>query len=363
MKLKKFAAVALATVMGVSALTGCGLNKNDTIATLGEVEVKAGTVNFATKLLQYFSDDFYTMYYNEDYWTSDASNGEGTNFDTLKKTALESVHAYYTLQAHMDEYKVTLSSEDEKMIKDKAKEFVEANKEEVLKEMTADLETVEEYFRLALTYQRMYEEIIKGADTEVSDEEANMRAYSMVAIDTTGYYNSSYQYIQYSEEESKNQSEKALYIATETKAGKKLEDVAKEKEVEVSNGTYAADNTTLPEDVKKALDELEVGKCSEQIKVNGKIYIVRLDSEKDEEATENNRKSIIQKRETEFFQSKLEEMQKDDGWTVDEKVLGKIKFSCHFTAVNPNASKDSETESETQTETESQTESQTETQK
>ena len=34
MKLKKFAAVALATVMGVSALTGCGLNKNDTIATL-----------------------------------------------------------------------------------------------------------------------------------------------------------------------------------------------------------------------------------------------------------------------------------------------------------------------------------------
>lgn len=343
MKFKRLATVAMAAVIGASVLSGCGVKNDEIIATLGDVEVKAGTVNFMSKMSQYMADDFYTMYYGENYWTqSSSSSSSETNFETLRKSQLDAVHSYYTLANHMGDYNVVLSDEDLAQIKKSAKEFIEKNSEDALKEMSGETEFVEEYFRLRLIEQRMYDEIIKGADTEVSDKDANMRGYSAVTIGISTYYDENYQVQKYTDEEVKELKDKAAKIVMEVKAGKKLEDAAKAVELEVEKDAYAADDSSLPEDVKKKLDSLKEGETSEIITTDTTLYIVRLDSETDKKATEEKRESIIKERQDKFFQDKLEEMQKNDGWTVNEKVAKKIKFTCHFTSVDPNAEPESE---------------------
>ena len=149
MKFKRLTAVAMAAVLGATVLTGCGVKNDEVIATLGDVEVKAGTVNFMSKLSQYFADDFYTMYYGENYWTQSATSG-GTNYDTLKNSQLEAAHAYYSLQAHMGDYNVVLSDEELAEVDRAAKDFIAANSQEALKAMSAEEEYVKEYLRLTL---------------------------------------------------------------------------------------------------------------------------------------------------------------------------------------------------------------------
>ena len=60
MKFKRLTAILLAGVMTASVLTGCGINKNAAVATLGEQEISLGVVNFICRYQQAVTDDLYT---------------------------------------------------------------------------------------------------------------------------------------------------------------------------------------------------------------------------------------------------------------------------------------------------------------
>ena len=52
MRAKRWSALLLSGVMTASMLTGCGMNKNETVATFDETEVPLGVANFAARFLQ-----------------------------------------------------------------------------------------------------------------------------------------------------------------------------------------------------------------------------------------------------------------------------------------------------------------------
>ena len=171
MKAKKVIAMLLAATLSVTAFTGCAINKTATVATLDKEDIKLGLVNFMIRYQEAGYDDMYIQYMGEGYWDKTVS-GNNTVLETWKKNAIEEAHELYTLKAHQSDYDVEVSDDEKKEIKKAAEKFMKANSDDVIDEMSATEEIVEEYLELRLIKSKMYAAIIKNADSSVTDEEA-----------------------------------------------------------------------------------------------------------------------------------------------------------------------------------------------
>ena len=212
----------------------------------------------------------------------------------------------------------------------------------------ADEDTVEELLTLYTIRSKMQKAIEAEADTNVTDEEANERGYTMMTISTTSHQDDSGNTVEYTDDEKKQLKETANKIEDAVKNGKTLEDAAKDEDQRTTTGAYASDDSTLDTSVKKALDDLKEGETSDVIETDSALYIVRLDSETDKDATEKNRQNIIDKRKSDHYNEVLEGWQKKDGWKVNKKNVAKISFKNSLTQQDPNASTETQTSTETQ---------------
>jgi foldase protein PrsA len=192
------------------------------------------------------------------------------------------------------------------------------------------------------------------ADTNVTDEEANMRAYSMVEVATDSYQDDNGDTVEYTDDEKASLKSDVETMVEELTAGEDatLETVAAAHGYEVTTETYASDDSTLDEEVKNALDALKEGETSGVVETDSALYVVRIDKDTDEEATESNRESIIETRKSDHYDEVLEGWQKDDGWKVNDKAVAKISFHNSLTQQDPNASTETESDTEIATEVE-----------
>jgi foldase protein PrsA len=351
MKIKRITAFCLAGALTASVLTGCGINKNAAVATFADgTVVPMGVANFIMRYEQASMDELYRQIMGDDVWSQDLYGTGSTLADNVKDSVMDSLHEMYTLKGHMEDYGVVLSDEETTAISDAATTFMEANSAETLKELGATQEIVEEMLTLYTIKSRMYAAIIDFADTDVSDEEANMRAYTMLSFSTSGSYDEDYNYVELTDAEVLEIQEEAEAIYAEITTPADLESVAEEHDMSTTSGTYAADNTSLADEVKTALDALNEGELSEIVTTDSGFYILRLDAETDEEATESNRESIIEDRQEELYDEVLEGWQEDDGWTIKTRQLAKIEFKNTFSAPEEESTETEETESVEDTE-------------
>lgn len=332
MRLKQLAALVMAGALTASMLTGCGINKNATVATMEDGDVSLGVANFMCMFEQASNDEAYRSYGGDDVWTTDLFGTGSTMEESVKDNVMDTLHNMYTLKAHMDEYDVEITDEEQAEIKKAAEDFIAANDKDTLKELGATQDIVEEVLTLYTIQSKMYEAIIADVDTEITDEEANMRAYTMAKIQYDGYYDESYQFVSYTEEEAAEKKESAEAIVSAVEEGTDLETAATDNGCTTSTGTYDADDDVLDEEVKTALDGLSEGEVSELITTDSYYYIVRIDKETDEEATEENRTTILEERKSELYEGKLEEWQEDDNWKIKQRQFDKIEFRNQFTA-------------------------------
>lgn len=343
MSIKKITALLLAGALSLTALTGCGANAEDTVATLGDEKVSFGVTNFLMKYQKASVDDMYAMYGMD--WDMDLYGNGVTMEDDFKDSAMQLMHDLYTLKDHMDDYEVELTAEDETAIKDAASAFLAANSQEAIEEMGATQEIVEEVLTLYTIQARMYNAIIADTNREVSDEEANMRGYSMVTINLDGKYDESYNFVEYTDAEVAVLRESADRMS-ELLLGKSLEAAAEELGFEVTTGAYAKDDATLSEELLTAMDNLKEGDVSKMIETDSALYFVRIDTDTDVVATEGNRQTIITEREAALYEKVLTDWQENDSWTVDEAMVDKIDFHNLFTQIEESTENVENTESE-----------------
>lgn len=332
MRTKRWTAAVLAGVMAASMLTGCGLDKNETVATFDETEIPLGVANFAARLRQAGYDDFYVAYFGEEVWSSDMY-GDGTTMqDNVKEGVMQTLFDMYTLEAHMVEYDVELSDADKAAIADTAAAFLAANDDKALKALGADEETVEQYLTLATIQSRMHDAIAAEADTDISDEEANTGTYSYARISKTTYADANGNSAEYTEEELTELASTVGMFDTEAKAGT-LEDAAEKYGYSVLTGTFTADNDTLDEAVLTALKGMKDGEVSDVIDTESAYYVLRLDAKTDAEETEKTRQSLIDQRRSDHYSEVLAGWEAEHTWTVKEKVWAKVEFDNLFTTI------------------------------
>ena len=330
MKTKKMAALLLSGAMLASVLSGCGgVDKDAVVATLDGEEIKLGVANFAARLTQANLDDIYAAYFGDDVWSTDLYSSGSTTQESVKTNVISDIKEMYILKNHMDDYNVSLSDEETSEIADVAAQFIADNTQEALDQLGATEDIVEEYLTLYTIKTKMETAIKADADTDVSDEEANERGYSYVKIDTDGYTDDDSNYVEYTDDEKAELETTAQALAEACQDD--FDGAITDAGYTVSTGTYAADDESLDEEVVTALDALSEGEVSDLVTTDSAYYILRLDTECDEEATETHRQEIIDDRQTELYDEVYGGWEDDADWNLDEDVWATVEFKDLFT--------------------------------
>lgn len=333
MKSKRTMALLLtgAALMGMT-IGGCGNQIQDdaVFATLDDTTVTMGVANFFAKYEQAMYDPAYTAYFGEDMWSRDLSGSGKTMTEEVKEGIAEQLQTMYLLKAHMGDYDISISDEEEAAITKAADDFVAENSAEAIRQVGAEnKENVTEMLRLYTIQKKMHDRIIQDADTEVSDEEAAQRTFSYVRINTDSHTDEESNSIDYTDEEKEALKQTAESIASAKDFDKAVTDAG----YTVSTASYGSaedENASFDKAVLEAADALKEGKVSPVVETENACYVLRLDSEHDEEATAAKKESLISQKEEDYYNDVIDGWKEKSTWTVNESEWEKVVFEERF---------------------------------
>lgn len=354
MKIKKVTAVLLAGAIASSLmLGGCGnrINQDDVVATMGDQEISLGYANFVAHYNQANYDTMLASYYGEGYWTDEAyadENGQ-TMEESVKSYIMEDIETSLLLEAHMSDYGVEISDEEMDSISAAAQQFMEDNSQDAIEAMGATEEYVEDLLYYETVKSKMTDAIEATADTNVTDEECARRTFSYIQIDLEGYTDDSGSYVSYTEDEIAELRERIPGIVEQAKSD--FDGAAEANSYTVSTYSYGQDEASeedggFSEEVIAAADSMSEGEVSDAIEADGDCYIIRLDSENDQEAAESAREDIISERQQAKYTEVTDAWKEESDFDLDEKAWAQVRFSDIFSTVSDEEETDSSTSEE-----------------
>lgn len=193
--MKKALVIGTSLVMCVASLTGCGnkINPDDIVATVGDNKITLGTANFFARFQQASYETFYAGMMGttgEEMWNQIDESGKAYD-ETVKEGLMDNLTSMYIIRDHAEEYGVSLTDEEKAAIDKTADEFIKANSEEVLNDITASKESVAEVLELMTIQHKMNAPLMAEAketaeklkDTEAKEDEESSEAEDQAAID------------------------------------------------------------------------------------------------------------------------------------------------------------------------------------
>lgn len=345
---KRTAVAALAGVMTVGMLSGCGSKELDgtkTVATVDGTEIPMGVVSLYARQQQKQTIEMYLSFLGsaDNIWDQTADEETGDTYgDQAVTTALESIEKMYLLKAKAADYGVELTEEDEAAIADAASEFMAANSEETIKELGVTEDQVKTLLELQTIDNRIYDPIVAEGNITVSDDEANQSGFTYVSISTSGD--------DLTDEDKEAKKEQAQEILDKMKEDPTADMSEIAKAVDESYSAVEGNFTTkesededsqssaYPEEVLEVLRGLSEGEvASDIIETDTGYYVVRFDQMLDEEATESKRESLQSSKERTYYTETLTQWLEDAEVEVDEKVLKTLEITDKHTFTAPTA--------------------------
>ncbi len=328
---KRIAALILAVLMVAATFVGCA--KKVDVSKYGTTEViKIGGQSVYLDELNYYVR---TNQY-EDEKNDILKNSGVTKWDqeinyyniiiyTLKEDLLfESVaelRQVYVLSAQAAKKNITLTADEQVKVEAAAKEFLAGDEKLASYVNLTEARLVEILTRNALA-NKMYQDVIKNVNTEVTKEEALK-------------YDVSYIYITKDKLAKIKDLDKdatpetvAKKIVERVNGGEKLADVLKDYKdgLEATAATMAdGENGTT---YGKTAEKLKVGEAGyNEGSTEGTYYLVVRDSDYNEKATETNKETIANKRLADEFKKVYTEWEKATAFDPDYKMIEKLPVS------------------------------------
>ncbi|MCR5785324.1 MAG: hypothetical protein K6G40_06770 [Eubacterium sp.] len=350
--MKRFLCLAMSMVTALClTLTGCGSVSDDTtVATLGDTNIPYGVANFYVQYMQSLYDSYYLDYYGDSMWSSDLTGEGSTMEEECRADFLENIESFYRMDAHAEEYGVTLSDEELEAIDAAAEQFMEDNSETAIKQMGATKEIVAEYLRLATIESYMFDAIYAACDTEITDEEAACRTFTYIELSLEGETDESGDVTELTDEQIENLKEEAEAIIAGTGTND-LETMADIYGAETATYSYNEGDDGMDEAVLAAADELSEGEVYETyVETDTALYIIRLDSEYDEEASADKKTELQDEADQAYYEEVYAAWQEEVEFNVVEKVWKKISFAHLYTYISSDESGDASGDSSGDTE-------------
>ena len=336
MRGKKLTACALVAAMAASvALTGCGssIDQNAVGATLNGEDISLGLMNFIARYQQAVTDSAYQTYYGAGMLSTEmwSTEHDGTTMeDSTKDSVLDMIETIYLLEDHMEDYGVEIRSDEMASIQEAAQQFMSDNSSKAIRQMGATQEYVAEMLRMYTIQYKMQNAIYDASEITVTDEEAAQRTFSYFTVSATSGTDEDGNSVEYTDEEKEAFAQEMETIAAAAKED--FDGVAEEHGYTVSTYTYGADETTMNEAVIEAADALKEGVVSDLITTDTSYYVIRLDDEFDEEATEQEKETLLNQRKSEEYTEICDGYKEEATFEVNEDEWAKVKFDRLFGA-------------------------------
>ncbi|HJC92593.1 MAG TPA: peptidyl-prolyl cis-trans isomerase [Candidatus Mediterraneibacter excrementigallinarum] len=327
---KRAAVLAMAGVFGTACMTGCSgsLDTDAVVATVGGEDVTLGVANFYARMQQGQYETYYAGMMGttpEEMWSQEYTEGT-TLEDETKDGVLEMLEDLYVISQHADEYEVALTEDEEKAISDAAAQFDADNTDEAKEAVSGYRKDVEKLLELLTIQNKMEKPMKEGVDEEVSDEEAAQKSMQYVYFPFTTTDDSGNS-TEMTDEEKEDLRSAAQDFDDQVKDGEDFESAAESADVEVRTTTFDSESTSPDADLIAAADALEAeGDVTDVIETDSGLYVARLTSLLDRDATDQEKQNIVEQRRQDQYDSLLEDWRDAADITVNEKVWAKVDF-------------------------------------
>ena len=334
---KNTTVAALAGVMAIGMLSGCGEKKIDgekTVATVDGTDIPMGVLSLYARSSQAQTVAMYKSFMGsaDNIWSQvvDEESGE-TAGEQAKGQFLEQVELRYIMKEKAADYGVEITSDEETAIADAAAQFMTDNDEETLKELAVTEDQVKTYLELETYKKKLDQPIRNEAEVDITDEEAQQSSFSYVSISISGD--------DLTDDDIATRKEQAQEILDKLKEDPTADMSETAKAVDDTysglTGTIFA-NDSDDEDISNSYDDavvealrtLKDGEVyGELVETDSSVYVLRMDKVNDEDATASKKESLENTKRSEYYSETTQKWLDDADITVNDKVLSALTIT------------------------------------
>ena len=307
--IRKKLAVLLAAAVMAGSFSGCGLMENTeivfTTGLSGEQLFKIGKSVCTLPEAMIYVMDYQRQYegvYGVEMWEHDFGGITFENY--VKDTIVDQLASMKAITLLAGDYEVSLSSDEEEKVSQAAEDYYGALTEEQIEYMDLELKDVESLYRDHALSGKVYEEITKDVNTEVSDDEARIITVQQIRLDS---------------------AETAQSVKEQLDEGRDFAAVASSYSLD-SQVTYTFGRGEHDAAYEEAAFALENDQVSDVIETEDGYYILKCVNNFDQEATEDNKVTMVEKRRDELFESVYEKLVADTPSQFNSRLWEKVHF-------------------------------------
>lgn len=302
-RIKRLLWLPVILLLEVFLLTGCDKNKTKIVFTTGfdeDVVFKIEDISCTKPEIMIYlvnTENIYDEVFGEKIWKVPYENGDVES--RYKETILARISQIKAMNLYAKEIGVSLNEEEEKNIDLAANKYFSSliNEEKQLFNVSEDL-LYNMYAEFAIA-NKVYEEVTKGVNPEISDDEARTVTIRSILIKTYTIDENGNK-IQYSQKMKEDAMKRAYEISARIKAGEEFE-ILEADYNEDEKSSYSFSRGVMPKVIEDAAFNIDEGEVSDVIESEYGYHIIKVISNFDEEQTDINKQAIVEKRKEEAF--------------------------------------------------------------
>lgn len=303
--------LAISLVLAMLAATLCGCRIGDTQYIFYQKKVNSKTV-FSVNDLQcttkeakiYFCNyrNIYGNAYGVDTWEHLPNTADLEHY--VKQVTLAELSRVFCMTLLAQQQEFALTEEETERVNKAAQEYYSSLNESELEYMDVRLDEVQtayEHYALAM---KLYNTLTEGVNEEVSDDEARVIRVLQIYVP---------------DQETADKVEEGLNNGTDFAAVAATYNKKAAVEVTVARGDY-------PQNVEDIAYNLEEGTASDMIPASDGFYFVKCISKFEPELTEENKITILKRREKEQFDDQYAAFVESCSFELNDEIWGALSF-------------------------------------
>ena len=302
-RIKRLLWLPVILLLEVFLLTGCDKNKTKIVFTTGfdeDVVFKIEDISCTKPEIMIYlvnTENIYDEVFGEKIWKVPYENGDVES--RYKETILARISQIKAMNLYAKEIGVSLNEEEEKNIDLAANKYFSSLSNEEKQLFNADEELLSNMYSEFAIANKVYEEVTKGVNPEISDDEARTVTIRSILIKTYAIDENGNK-IQYSKQMKEDAMKRAYEILGRIKAGEEFE-ILEADYNEDEKSSYSFSRGVMPKVIEDAAFNIDEGEVSDVIESEYGYHIIKVISNFDEEQTDINKQAIVEKRKEEAF--------------------------------------------------------------
>ncbi len=335
-KFTRLMAFILTCALAAGLLTACGNsrssgtkteNGDEILFTYDGVDVTLKKAWIYAKMTAAEYDATYPYYFGDDYWfmsMGEDDDGNDITFeDYAKEMVISQIKQIIVLDNRADEADASLSDDEIEECAEYAKAFADDDSgNAILRECGATEEDMAEIYEENALASKVQEYMVSDIDTEVSDDEARETTIARIVFDLTDTDDDG-NTVDMDEDQKAEVYAEAQEALARILDGEDIETVAEDLEYTNTSETFAAGESEEGEDFEALLPDMSDGDVMEEVMECDNGYVIaQLTAYTDEDATADNKESILEDREEDRFYEVYDEWTEEleEDWSYEDDV-------------------------------------------